>query len=305
LISEAIPPVDGAASTSTVVAARPRFTHLVAMHPGEGGPKLPFFLVAGMFGNVLNLRHLAHLVGADRPFYGVQARGLFGGDVPHEDFVEMATDYLKEVRSVQPHGPYLLGGFSGGGITAFEMAQQLRAEGEEVGLLVLLDTATAFNPPLRVTERVHIQLDNVRDRGPAYIRDWAVNRVQWEREKRRRRGDGDAETSDGALHSTAIEAAFYRALERYDTKPYDGVITLYRPALSPLHVFGPDRQINIDRRFIYDDNGWGPFCQRIDVTEVPGDHSGMVLEPNVRVLAGHLRAQLDAVEPVGAPQGLE
>ena len=298
LISEAMP-ADAAGNTasgSAVVPPRPRYTHLVAMHPGEGGPKLPFFLVAGMFGNVLNLRHLAHLIGTDRPFYGVQARGLYGGDQPHEDFVEMARDYLEEIRAVQPHGPYMLGGFSGGGIAAFEMAQQLRAAGEEVGLLVFLDTATAFNPPLRVSERVQIQVDNLRDRGPAYVKDWLRNRIAWASEKRRRsEGSGDHADS-GTLHSEAIEIAFYRALERYETRYYDGVITLYRPALTPLHVFGQDRQINIDRRFIFDDNGWGPFCERVDVTEVPGDHSGMVLEPNVRVLAAHMRSAIEAVE---------
>ena len=296
LISQAMPATEDSNAMSSVVPTRPRFTHLVAMHAGEGGSKSPFFLVAGMFGNVLNLRHLAHLVGTDRPFYGVQARGLFGGDDPHEDFVEMARDYLQEVRSVQPRGPYFLGGFSGGGIAAFEMAQQLRADGEEVGLLVFLDTVTAFNSPLRPIERAQIQLDNLRDRGPGYIKKWAVNRVMWEREKRRRLSDEFAVAPDGALHSTAIEAAFYRALGRYDTEYYDGVITLYRPALSPLHVFGPDRQINIDRRFIFHDNGWGPFCRQIVVTEVPGDHTGMVLEPNVRVLAGHMRSALEEAE---------
>ena len=61
---------------------RRRFKHLVPMHDGEGGTKPPFFLVAGMFGNVLNLRHLATLAGRDRPFYGLQARGLFGGRGP-------------------------------------------------------------------------------------------------------------------------------------------------------------------------------------------------------------------------------
>ena len=100
------------------------------MHQGEGGPRTPFFLVAGMFGNVLNLRHLAHLLGTDRPFYGLQARGLYGDEEPHRTFEEAAADYIAELRTVQPHGPYLLGGFSGGGITAYEMARQLEADGE-------------------------------------------------------------------------------------------------------------------------------------------------------------------------------
>ena len=108
---------DGEASETR----RTRFKHLVAMDSGggAGGPNPPFFLVAGMFGNVLNLRHLAALVGTDRPFYGLQARGLYGDEAPHETFEEMASAYLEEIKTVQPEGPYFIGGFSGGGITAF------------------------------------------------------------------------------------------------------------------------------------------------------------------------------------------
>ena len=296
LITEAMPAEaeesDETEATSTIVAPRPRYTHLVAMHPGDGTPETPFFLVAGMFGNVLNLRHLAHQIGTDRPFYGVQARGLYGDDTPHEDFVEMARDYLAEIRSVQPHGPYLLGGFSGGGIAAYEMAQQLRAAGEEVALLVLLDTPLPFDPPLTPRDRVQIQVDRLRERGPAYVREWAVNRIAWERERQRRRRGPEMPSDEGALHSTVVEAAFYRALQRYELQPYPGVVTLFRPKLTPLHVFGPDRQIDVNRRFVYHDNGWGPYCERVDVSEVPGTHDSMVLEPAVRVLAGRLRAAI-------------
>jgi thioesterase domain-containing protein len=61
-------------------------------------------------------------------------------------------------------------------------------------------------------------------------------------------------------------------------------------------VFGPDRQINVDKRFIYHDNGWAPFCDRVDVFEVPGTHDSMVLEPNVRVLASRIRGEIEAAE---------
>ncbi len=76
------------------------------MHESEGRPKTPFFLVAGIFGNVLNLWHLAQLIGGDRPFYGLQARGLLGDADPHVSLPEAAADYIAELRQVQPHGPY-------------------------------------------------------------------------------------------------------------------------------------------------------------------------------------------------------
>ncbi len=285
----------GGDGDATLAEAPPRYRHLVPMHPGDGVSETPFFLVAGMFGNVLNLRHLAHQIGADRPFYGVQARGLFGDDDPHETFEEMATDYLHEVRSVQPHGPYLLGGFSGGGIAALEMAQQLHAAGEEVALLVMLDTPVPYETPLTARDRAQLQWQKLRESGVGYVKEWAVNRVAWEKEKRRR-AEGAAATDEGALHSEVIESAFYRALERYQLQPYHGVVTLYRPKLNTAHVLGPDRQIDINRRFLQHDNGWGPHCDRVEVTEVPGDHDSMVLEPSVRVLAGHIRTAIEEAD---------
>ena len=80
------------------------FNYLVQMQSGGIAAKTPFFMVAGMFGNVLNLRHLAHLIGADRPFYGLQARGLDGRTDPG-GITDMAADYVAQIRTVQPTGP--------------------------------------------------------------------------------------------------------------------------------------------------------------------------------------------------------
>ena len=151
-----------------------RLMHLVKMHPGDGTrAQPPLFIVAGLFGNVLNLRRLAQLVGADRPVYGLQARGLFGGLEPHETFEEMARDYLGELRTIQPSGPYLLGGFSGGGITAYEMARQLLEAGETVQMVVLLDTPVLRRETLTLPDRLSIQLQNLRREGVSHLGRWA------------------------------------------------------------------------------------------------------------------------------------
>jgi thioesterase domain-containing protein len=94
-----------------------------------------------MHGNALFWRHIVAHLPPDQPFYGLQARGVDGLQNARTNLPEMASAYLEEVRAVQPHGPYYLGGFSLGGEIAFEMAQQLLAAGEEVGLLALFDTA--------------------------------------------------------------------------------------------------------------------------------------------------------------------
>jgi acyl carrier protein len=108
-----------------------------------GGKRTPFFCVHAAGGNVLEYRDLARLLGPDQPFYGLQAKGLDGKEEPHTTIKEMADHYLKEMREVQPEGPYLIGGRSSGGTIAFEMACRLAAEGQEVALLALLDTYPA------------------------------------------------------------------------------------------------------------------------------------------------------------------
>jgi thioesterase domain-containing protein len=91
-----------------------------------------------------------------------------------------------------------------------------------------------------------------------------------------------------------IEAAFYRALERYQVEPRPFDVKLFRPRLRPVHTFGGGGMINSDRRRIYHDNGWGRFVRSVEVFEMPGDHDNMVLEPNVRILATNLRRCIEA-----------
>ena len=105
---------------------------------------------------------------------------------------------------------------------------------------------------------------------------------------------------DASFRSKVIEAAFYRAIERYTLEPAPFHIALFRPRLKAAFKFGPGRAINVDRRRIYYDNGWAPYARKVDVFETPGDHDSMVLEPNVRILAARLRECLDKAEASAA-----
>jgi acyl transferase domain-containing protein len=298
------PAAESAETASAEPAREPkqtRYKHLVPMNPpaGDKRGRLPFFLVAGMFGNVMNLRHLAGLVGEERPFHGIQARGLLGNESPHETFEETASDYLAEVRAVQPHGPYLLGGFSGGGITAWEMARQLRLQGEEVPLVVLLDTPLPQDEPLNWREKLMIHQQNFAREGANYVVHWAQQKVAYRKELKTRAeqvADQARSQDQAGFRSQIIEAAFYRACGRYQISAQPLHLALFRPRLKPAFEFGPGRAINVDRRRIYYDNGWAPLARRVDVFETPGDHDSMVLEPNVRILAARLRECLDQAE---------
>ncbi|MGH9344093.1 MAG: thioesterase domain-containing protein, partial [Terriglobia bacterium] len=119
-------------------AAVAGWSSLVPIQPAGSRP--PFFCMHGAGGNVLIYRDLSRSLGPDQPFYGLQSQGLDGSCPPLTTVEAMATLYAKEMRSVQPRGPYFIGGYCGGGTIAFEVAQQLRAQGEEIALLALFDT---------------------------------------------------------------------------------------------------------------------------------------------------------------------
>lgn len=301
LLRAEIGDVDSTAPTDAEAAAakhHARYTHLVPMHEGGGGKKPPLFIVAGMFGNILNLRHLAHLIGNDRPCYGLQARGLYGEHEPHATFEEAAADYLKEMRTVQPRGPYLVAGFSGGGISAYEIARQLRRDGEQVLFLGMLDTPLPRSEQLTTRDRLRIQWQRFAREKHRYVWNFVAGRVKWEWEQLRKRLFGVVEpaAAEAQFRSATIEQAFRAACDIYQPPEYDGKLWLFRPQLRPTHVFGPDRMINADRRFIYHDNGWSRHVADVEVQVVPGDHDSMVLEPNVRVLGARLRKAIEQAE---------
>ena len=105
-----------------------------------GGSQTPLFCIHGLGGHVAVFLPLARGLPQDRPVYGLQGLGLEAGQEPHDRIDEMAAFYLREMRRVQPSGPYLLSGWSMGGLIAIEAANQLVAAGEEVSLLAMFDT---------------------------------------------------------------------------------------------------------------------------------------------------------------------
>ncbi len=111
--------------------------------PVRRGSARPLFLVHSVAGELTWMPRLAQGMAPDQPLFGFAAPGL-NSDAPFfPNLEEMAAAYLRDIRAQQPHGPYRIGGYSMGGVVAFEMARQLEAAGEETGLLVLID---AFAP---------------------------------------------------------------------------------------------------------------------------------------------------------------
>lgn len=123
----------------------PPWKSLVAVKPG--GSKLPFFCVPPGAGTALHFQSLIKYIPNDQPFYVLESLGLDGIEQPHTNVEEMAEFYVKEIQSLQPEGPYLLGGRCFGGRVVYEMAQQLVNLGQKVALLAIFDTWPPYTAP--------------------------------------------------------------------------------------------------------------------------------------------------------------
>jgi acyl transferase domain-containing protein/thioesterase domain-containing protein/acyl carrier protein len=279
------------------ISSEQPFNYIVPMHASTVGAGVPFFMVAGMFGNVLNLSHMAHLLGEDRPFYALQARGLFADQQPFETFEAMAAAYLEEVRRLQPEGPYILGGFSGGGLVAFEMARQLLETGEPVSSIIMLDTPIRENDALSFSNKLEILWSGLKEEGPGHIRKKLNERRAWKDSLRQREHAREQEHQAQAqdehrFRSQRVGDAFVRALNAYVIRPTPVNVALFRPRLRVKYRLRDGRMFAADRTILLPDNGWTPYVAELSVAEVPGNHDSMVLEPNVRVLVQSMRRSL-------------
>ncbi len=248
----------------------PSWSSLVPIH--AGGTKPPFFLVHGAGGTVIIYRDLARKLGPDQPVYGLQAQGLDGQQTCLTSVPEMAEHYIEAIRTIQPDGPYFLGGLSFGGTVAYEMARRLRERGEEVSLLALFDTfpgkyEAAASLLVKLTRMpVRDQLDYVRRKTTAYARNW----------KRRI----DRMFLPEALKN--VRAGIHQAGTLYHPKPYEGAVTLFRASEKSL-------------RGVHDETaGWkGLALGGLEIFEIQGGHVSILSEPQVDVLAAKLTECLE------------
>jgi len=141
---------------------------------------------------------------------------------------------------------------------------------------------------------VYIQLSELKSGGLLYPLRWAIRRAKWEVAKRRQQPGVTG--TEHQFHNAEIEAAFLDAVASYEVTGWAGNLHLFRPPLvGKWHVSG-GKQVNSERAYVLHDNDWTQHAPHVQVTEVPGDHDSMVLEPNVRVLAGHMRDAIERAE---------
>ena len=250
----------------------------------------------GAGGNVLIYRDLALRLGADQPFYGLQSPGLDGSCEPLTRIEDMAARYLKEIRRIQPHGPYFLGGYCLGGTVAYEIAQQIQAQGERVALLALFDTTNWAKIPLpTMWSNSYYAIERLFYHAANFFRLDSAGRTQFLREKvkvlRTRipvwRGtllakfskNGSTKMSEPVVLAKIWQANDQAALS-YVPQPYPGTVTDFRP-------------IKQYRLFNRPDAKWDRLAQGGQhVIVLPAYPAGMLLEPFVEHLATSLEKSI-------------
>ncbi len=143
------PTIEGLARHLDDTSAAPRYESLIPIQPK--GANSPFFCVHGGLGGTLFLHPLAQALGLRQPLYAFEPEGMDGGPIQRRTIAALAAHYIAEMRRLQPHGPYWLGGYCFGGLVAFEMAQQLRASGESTTLVAMFSAELRFYSPTGTT----------------------------------------------------------------------------------------------------------------------------------------------------------
>ncbi|MFP2929406.1 thioesterase domain-containing protein, partial [Pyxidicoccus sp. 3LG] len=284
------PTVEALASLLRQVPAP--FSPLVPIQ--SGGARTPLFLVHPVGGNVLGYAELARRLGADQPVYGLQSQGLDGQQPTLGTIEEMAALYVEAIRTVQPHGPYQLGGWSLGGVVAFEMARQLEARGEKVAMLALIDPSPATADHVKTDTEDHAQVAALFARDQALL---AANAPWMPEAQVINQGPDailqhllDAGRAAGLLVPEVglpqlrtlfeVFASNTRALKHYVPRTFSGRITLLR-ASEGVQNATPDR-------------GWAALATGgLELREVPGNHYSVLRVPGVQVLAELLSALLE------------
>jgi FkbH-like protein len=283
----------------------------------DGGSRPPLFLVHDGDGETMLYRNLALYLAADHAVYGLQPYSRPDAPMAHTRIGEMATYHIDKMRSVQPRGPYLVGGMCAGGVIAFEIAMQLQSEGEKVALVALIDAADVNAPlktwrfasqrirsfssamfqdqPARLDRRILSAFTQALRRArnlSTYLVGHCLRELLDDVRMRLFRSYLDrGRTLPRVLEQIPVRTVYLFAEKCYQPDIlFDGNLVLFRATCGE----GPDEPY-IAR---YQDPllGWARRSTRaIRVHDIPGGHSSMLQEPHVQILAAHLQLSIDEV----------
>jgi len=277
----------------------------------RGGDRPPLFFMHPGGGNISCYVELAHQLGSEQPFYGLQSRGLDENHVPLTLISDMACYYVETLRRRQPEGPYMLGGWSMGGLIAYEMAQQLRSRGEEISLLALLDSYPSSTKERR-------QLANTRSLLYTFALDLGVSSDDVEFLTNGHFPTDSEEQLLGRILEVAVTVKklphrvdrtqfqrFYnvfksnaQAIRNYVPEKSSGRIALLKaservPSLNKQQQEGKVLQRLLQQLRVGQSDptrGWSKRAAVVELHDVPGNHFSLIRQPHVTVVAEKLRA---------------
>jgi thioesterase domain-containing protein len=241
---------------------------------------MPIFMLHGIGSSAVDLVPLVRRMPVDQPIYGLEAQGNDGTQTPIDRIEDIAQSCATAIREIQPHGPYFLIGYSLGGLVALEIAQQLNAQKQEIGLLVMLDS---------YPDRRYLSF-------PQYARlllQLAKKRISDQTNSANPR-EVRAIQSGGSPHKSLLDAlqgtkdAHYRALRNYRPRFYDGEVKFVRAAVPSRFPADP---VPV----------WSPLIRKLTVETLPGEHVTM-LTTSIDQLASLLSTYARAAGAISSPE---
>jgi amino acid adenylation domain-containing protein len=288
------------------------WSSLIPLQPH--GSKLPFFWIHGESSDASLPRHL----GADQPLYGLMHQGLDGNAIRYTTVEEIAAHYLREIRSVQPNGPYFLGGYCFGGLIAFEMAQQLRKINEIVALLLIVEPIDLRQCKLSTLDNFAASINGDNSREQAQIKSFthdvyrhlhnlelltARQKLTYVLDRVSGKLTASASVLTNPVKKMGRETASwlylrlgyrlpYSLRSDYILRVYDEAIREYLPSAYPgqLIIFNCAENSNQPQ-------SWERLAGRgLEIHTIPGNHTDVLREPNVRIWSKKLKMYLDKAQ---------
>ncbi|WP_427917229.1 alpha/beta fold hydrolase [Streptomyces sp. cg40] len=294
-----VPTIDAAArflaEPDTEEPGAPAPLHLLPLNTPR-----PFFCVGGLGGSALYLTALARALGDGRACHAFEIPGLDGKEEPVDDLEDLATLLADEIQHVQPHGPYLLGGHSFGGMVAYEAARRLRERGEPVQRVVLYDTYVPLpgrgapaDDDLRAVEELlalrHMVCLALDACGCGIDRTRPLD----EQGDRIARALGARDPDSYEAHLVNLVATYQaglRAFAEYEPGPSDLSVVLVKPEAGFAPLAPEDHRVPMHFEA---PNGWDTVeLGELTVVPVTGNHFTLFMRPHLAAVAEATRTSL-------------